>query len=159
MPIKKPVRDTLYVRGCAPFAEQLNEIASEHKIPPTEFARGLLDAACQFYRKYGWFSFPVVILPEKFHQAVRPDEVPPHLMDKFVTGFLTKEEVEEIKSQRGPKTKAARTFPEAGDDKTFTLNEPKTDDAATQSARAALHKRARGGRAKGGETGGAGRHS
>lgn len=44
----------------------LLEIRERHHIEPVDFSRGLLKAACQFYRENGWFSFPVVIEPLAF---------------------------------------------------------------------------------------------
>lgn len=46
----------------AVFIEQV----AKHRITGPELVRGLLDAAAEFYKKNGWFSFPVTITPEKF---------------------------------------------------------------------------------------------
>lgn len=66
VPKKKPIEDVLFVRGLSHIAEELNAIQQKHRTSPTDLARGLLEAACAFYRTHGWFSFPVVIEPEAF---------------------------------------------------------------------------------------------
>jgi hypothetical protein len=52
-------------------AEQEAFIAelAKHRITGPELVRGLLDAARDFYRENGWFSFPLTITPEKFQQS------------------------------------------------------------------------------------------
>lgn len=41
----------------------------KHRITGPELIRGLLDAARDFYRENGWFSFPLTITPDKFQQS------------------------------------------------------------------------------------------
>jgi hypothetical protein len=44
--------------------ETLAEIQTRHGLTPTEIARRCLEQVAEFYRKNGFFSFPVHIEPE-----------------------------------------------------------------------------------------------
>lgn len=68
MPAKKKFEDIIYVRGLAHRAETLNKISDLHRIDHVELARGLVEAACDFYEEHGFFSFPVRIEPEAFQR-------------------------------------------------------------------------------------------
>lgn len=69
MPIKKEFTDVIFVRGLSHRAEAINAIAKKHRIVPVDLARGLVEAACDFYERHGFFSFPVRIEPEAFQQG------------------------------------------------------------------------------------------
>jgi hypothetical protein len=47
----------------------LREIDARHGLIPTEFTRRLIESAADFYRKNGWFSFPVEIRPHALAQV------------------------------------------------------------------------------------------
>jgi hypothetical protein len=47
----------------------LREIHARHGLIPTEPTRRLIESAVEFYRKNGWFGFPVEIYPHAFNQA------------------------------------------------------------------------------------------
>lgn len=47
----------------------LREIDAHHGLIPTELTRRLIESAVDFYRKNGWFSFPVEIYPRAHQQA------------------------------------------------------------------------------------------
>jgi hypothetical protein len=50
----------------------LDEIEQKFRIGQSELVRGLVEAAVQFYKKNGFFAFPVVIEPEaSFLQRAR----------------------------------------------------------------------------------------
>lgn len=70
---KGVVKDVVFARGVTHLAATINEIALRHRITPADLTRGLLEAACQFYREHGWFSFPILIEPLAF-QAVKAAE-------------------------------------------------------------------------------------
>ena len=44
---------------------------AKHRITGPELIRGLLDASAGFYAENGWFSFPLVVTPEKFQHESR----------------------------------------------------------------------------------------
>ena len=54
--------------------ETLVAIERRHGWSPGRFAELLTKAACEFYKKKGWFSFPVKILPE-IYQVEQPKMV------------------------------------------------------------------------------------
>jgi hypothetical protein len=74
MPKKVPFNGTVFIRCDDEDTESLRKIEAEHNIAPTKFTAGLIRAACQFYRKHGWFSFPVVIEPEVFQARYVAEE-------------------------------------------------------------------------------------
>jgi len=47
----------------------LREIDERHGLIPTEFTRRLIEAAVEYYRRNGWFGFPVEITPQSLRQA------------------------------------------------------------------------------------------
>jgi hypothetical protein len=50
----------------------LKQIELRHRLSPQETLRSLADAAADFFKKYGWFSFPVTVSPEKFQNQEMP---------------------------------------------------------------------------------------
>lgn len=66
MPKKGITSGQLGVRVDEETVRTLLVMEEKHRVAPVDLARGLLEAACQFYREHGWFSFPVRIEPEAF---------------------------------------------------------------------------------------------
>jgi len=58
--------DQISVRLSPETMNLLREIDARHGLIPTEFTRRLIESAVDFYRKNGWFSFPVDIHPHAF---------------------------------------------------------------------------------------------
>lgn len=56
--------DRLAIRLPGELLETLSEIQSRHGLTPTEIARRCLEQVAEFYRKNGFFTFPVHIEPE-----------------------------------------------------------------------------------------------
>lgn len=74
MPKKLPFKGTIFYRCVEQDTATLREIEAKHNIAPIKFTAGLIQAACQFYREKGWFSFPVVIRPEAFQTRYVAEE-------------------------------------------------------------------------------------
>ena len=75
--------DQISVRLSPETMAVLREIDQRHGLIPTELTRRLIECAAEFYRKHGWFSFPVDIYPHSLGQldqsmvAEKPPEEPP----------------------------------------------------------------------------------
>jgi hypothetical protein len=61
--------DQISVRLSPETMAALREIDEQHGLIPTELTRRLIESAVDFYRKNGWFSFPVEIYPRAHQQA------------------------------------------------------------------------------------------
>lgn len=63
--------DQISVRIDPEWREILREIEEKHRISPPEFMRGLAEAGIQYYRRNGFFAFPVELRPSmEFVRAV-----------------------------------------------------------------------------------------
>lgn len=74
MPKPARIKDKVFARGVDHISEDLNRLCEKHNIPPANLVRGLLEAAVEFYRKHGWFTFPVRIEPEAFQARYVAEE-------------------------------------------------------------------------------------
>lgn len=98
MPRRVKVTQTVFARGVGHLADTINAIYDDHGIPPADLLRGLLEQACQFKRTHGWFSLPVVILPEKFHlnqpssELKPPANLKPGSLSKWFVGMAGPED-------------------------------------------------------------------
>jgi hypothetical protein len=41
----------------------MQDIRRENKLTTPELTRGLLDRACMFFERWGWFGFPAIVIP------------------------------------------------------------------------------------------------
>lgn len=74
MPRKTKITDAIFARIDPKTAETINAITEKHQIEAAVLVRGVVRAACAFYEKHGWFSFPVIIQPEAFQARYVAEE-------------------------------------------------------------------------------------
>lgn len=63
---KKGESNQLGIRCSEQMMADLRAIQENNGLQPVDLARRLLESACQFYRRYGFFSWPAHVIPEGF---------------------------------------------------------------------------------------------
>lgn len=111
----------LFVRCTPQQTATLQRMLTNQGVQPAELGRQMVEAACAFLDKGGRVLFPLIVIPSKAPSGdILPEEVPDHLMIRYLVGMLSPAEIAEIKAKR------SSTYPDSPAQQRVELNDPKT---------------------------------